>query len=129
MNDERPEHPDHADHVAKDLALAPLRFGLGQRLRETVVEGAREELFTPTEAPRLEQFLGADHAERVEQLRADDVLPALSTREREIGDPRLVAPRRPCDKRRVLIVWMRTGKEHARRRLEPSEEMHESSGT
>ncbi len=123
MDHERPEQPDHANHVAEHLAFAPLRLRFRQRLREAVVERAREELLAAIEPPRLKQFLRANDAQRVEQFRTDDVLPALAARQRQIRDARMVTSRGPRDERRVLIVGMRAGMKHARRRLQSPEEM------
>jgi hypothetical protein len=117
MNHEWPEQADHANHVAQDFALAPLRLGLGQRFREAVVERAGEELLAPVESPRLKQFLGANNAQRVEQLRADDVLSALPASERQIRDARVVTACGPCHERGVLIIRMGARMQDTRRRL------------
>ena len=95
-------------------------LGLRQRLRETVVERAREKLFAAVETSGLQQFFGADDAKRVEQLGPDDVLAAFTARQRQIRDSRVIAACRPCDERRVLIVWMCAGVENAGRRLKPA---------
>ena len=123
MNHEWPEQPNDANHVAEDLALVPFRLGLGQRFREAVVECAREELLAAVEPPRLQQFLGANDTKRVEQLRPDDVLPALAACQRQIRDARVVASCRPRHERRVFIIGMGARVEDARGRLQASEEI------
>jgi hypothetical protein len=52
-DDERAEEAQGAHHVREHDALAPLLGGLGARLREAVVEGAREELLAAVQAARL----------------------------------------------------------------------------
>src|SRR5207249_3634455 len=113
VNDERPEHADHAHEVAERVAFAPLHRGFRARLREAVVEGVTEELLRAVETPCLQELLGADDTERVKQLAADDVLPALASIQRDVRNSRMVAARRPRNECRVLVVWMRAGMKHA----------------
>ena len=125
MDHERPERADDANHVAEHLAFVPLRLGLRQRLREAVVERAREKLLAAVEPSGLQQFLGANDAKRIEELWTDDVLAAFTARQRQIRHPRVIAACRPCDERRVLIVGMCAGVKNAGRRLKPAEQMRE----
>ena len=76
----RTERADHADVVAEDLLLAPLleRFIDAERVAE--VDGAGEVLFGAVERCAREQFLGAQHRERFEELGADFVLPTFAAR-------------------------------------------------
>ena len=113
-------------HVAERVALAPLHRGFRARLREAVVERAAEELFAAVEAPRLQQLLGADDAERVEELGADDVLPALAAIQRDVRDARVIAARRPRDERRILIVGVGAGVKHAGRRLQALQDLRQA---
>ena len=126
VDHQRAEGANDAHHVAEHLALVPLRRRLGARLREAVVERPREELLAAVEPPRLQQLLGADHAEGVEELGADDVLPALAAVERQVGHARVVAARHAGDEARVLVVGMRAGVEHAGRGLQPLEQLHQA---
>src|SRR4026208_2612663 len=119
MNYERAERADDANHVAEHLAFVPLRLGLRQRLRETVVDRAREELLAAVETPGLQQFLGANDAKRIEELWPDDVLAAFTARQRQIRHSRVIAACRPCDKRRIFVVWMCASVKNAGRRLKP----------
>ena len=78
IDHQRTEHADDPHHVAEDLALVPPLRGLVAPLREAEVERAREELLAAVQPARLQQLLGANHAERVEELGADDVLAAFA---------------------------------------------------
>ena len=80
--------------------------GLLEGLREAVVERPREELLAAVERAGLQQLLGPDDAERLEQLRADHVLAAFAPVERQVRHARVVAPRHPRHERRVLVVGM-----------------------
>ena len=48
----------------------------------TEIERAREKLLAAIETTRLQQFFGADDAERVEEFRPDAILPALAAIQR-----------------------------------------------
>ena len=126
IDHERPEHANHAHHVAEDLALVPARGGFVAPLREAEVECAREELLAAVQTTGLQQLLGADDAERIEQLAADDVLPALAAIERQIRDARVIAAGCARQKRRVFIVGMRAGVQHAGRRLQSLQQLHQA---
>jgi hypothetical protein len=126
VDHERAEGANHAHHVAEHLALVPLRRRLVARFGEPVVERPREELLAAVEPPRLQQLLGADDSEGVEELGADDVLPALAAVQRQVGHARVVAARHAGDEARVFIVGMRAGVEHAGRGLQALEELHQA---
>src|SRR5215470_9272037 len=85
-----------------------------------------EELLRTIEAPRLQQLLGANHAERVEQLRADDVLAALAAVQRNVRDARMIAARRLRNERRVLVIGMRAGVQYAGCRLQPLQDLRQA---
>src|SRR5262245_65289297 len=84
INHQGTEHPNHPHHVAENLALVPSHRGFGAPLREPEVECACEELFPAVQPARLQQFLRTNHAKRIEELCADDVLAALASVERQI---------------------------------------------
>jgi hypothetical protein len=98
-DNQRTERADDADHVVEHILLGPARCRLGARLRESEINRAREELVAAIEPARLQQLLGANDAKRIEQLAADDVLTALATGQRQIGDARVVAACRPRQER------------------------------
>ncbi len=127
-DDERAVLPDDADHVAQHLAAAPLRAGFLERLREAVVHGAGEELLAAVQAASLQQLLGADDAERFEQLGADDVLAAFTAIERQIRHPRVLGARQCRNQRRVLVVGVGAGMKGAGGGLEPAEQEREPGG-
>ena len=62
-----------------------------------------------------QQLLRADHTQRVTQFVADQVLPAVATREREIRRLHVLPPRQPREKPRVLVVRMRADHQDTRR--------------
>ncbi len=126
--DERPEHSDVTDHVGEHVLLAPLLIRFGHRLREAEVVGSREQLAGAVERAGLQQFLRTDDAERVEQIRADDVLAALAARQRQISDPRVIVTRQRRDERRILVVGMGSRLDDARRGLQGLELLHQPGG-
>src|SRR4030095_16578419 len=75
--------------------------------------------------PCLQQFLGADDAERVEQLGSDDVLSPLAAGQRQVCDAGVVTARRSRPERRIFIIGMGTGMEDACCRLQSSENVRE----
>ena len=92
-DDLRPERAHHLHDVAEQRILRPVLEGLGGGLREAEVVRAREELMRPVDAPRGEQLFRANHAERLAELVADEVLSAVAAREREIRGLRADCPR------------------------------------
>ena len=116
---------DHAHVVAEDLVVAPLLERLFDAEREAEIDRAREELLGAVEAMRREQFLGAQHRERHEQLGANLVLPAFAVRRRDERRAIALAVREVRQHRVVLVVRMRRrhhevadGVELAQRELE-----------
>ena len=80
------DHADQAHVVADDLVLAPLLERLVDAERVAEVHGAREVLLRAVEAVQRPQLLGAQHAERLENLGADLVLSAVAARGRRQHD-------------------------------------------
>jgi hypothetical protein len=80
-------------------------------------------LFAAVKPARLQQFFGADDAERLEEFRADHVLPAFAAIERKIGDARLLAPRQTRDERRVFIIRVRARVQRARSGLQTAQQL------
>ncbi len=78
----------------------------------------------PTVEPaRGEQLLRPDRAEALAELVADQVLPAVAAREREVGHVHLTPAREPREQLRVLVVRMRTDDEHAAGDGEPAHQL------
>ena len=83
------------------------RFLRAERVAE--VHGSGEVLLGAVELVRRQQLFGAQDAERIEQLRADLVLPAVAARRRHQRHAHAQAPRVPGQHRVVLVVGMRRG--------------------
>src|SRR5262245_57655203 len=85
-----------------------------------------EELLGTIETSRLQQLLGANDAERVEELRADDVLAAFAAVQRHVRHARMIAACRPCDEGRIFVVRMRACVQHAGGSLQSLEHLHQA---
>ena len=107
------EGADDPDHVAEQRIAGPLCPGVVDGLGVAEVVGPREELAGAIDPPRGQQLFGAQHAEAVAELGADEVLPALAPIEREIGGVRAFAPRQEGDQLRVLVVRVRADDQDA----------------
>ena len=99
------------DVVAEDLVAAPLLERLLDAEREAEVDRAREVLLGAVEAVQRRQFLGAQHAERLEDLRADFVLAAVAARRRRERRAVALAAIQHHQQPVVLVVGMR-GRHH-----------------
>ena len=102
-----PRHAHEADEVADRLLAAPLLVRLLDAEREAEVHRAAEELLAAVEAVRRQQLLGAEHAERLEQLGADLVLAAVAARQRRVDDAEALPVTLHRDEAVVLVVGMR----------------------
>ena len=108
-DDVGPQGPDVPDEVAENLGPAPLleRFLRTERVAE--VHRTGEVLLGAVVLVRRQQLFGAEDAERIEQLRADLVLPAVTARRRHQRHAHAQAPGVPRQHRVVLVVRMRRG--------------------
>ena len=92
-----------------DLLAAPLLERLLDAERVAEVDRAREVLFGAVEAMHRRELFGPQHAERLEDLRADLVLAAIAARRRRergsIAEPAV----QHHEQRVVLVVGMRGG--------------------
>ena len=102
---------NHADVVAEDLLLAPLLEGLVHAEGIAEVHGAREVLLGAVIAVRGEQFFGAQHRKRFEQLGPDLVLATFATRRGNQRGAKAVAVSVKRQHGVVLVVRMR-GRHH-----------------
>ena len=84
---------------------------------------ASEILLGPVDAPGREQLLTADDAELVALLRADQVLSALTPRERKVRGPHMPAKRQVCKHLFALVVGMRADHHDAAQGAEPFERL------
>src|SRR6185369_8524215 len=76
---------DGPDDVREDAVVAPDGERFVRTFGETEVEGAGEHLLRAVNAPRREQLLRADHAEELALFIADEILPAVAARQREVA--------------------------------------------
>ena len=84
MSDERRSIRMTRTTSRSDVLAAPLLERFVEPLREAVVDHRREVLLVDAVVPvGQQQFLGADQAERIEQLRADRVVAAFAAVERQ----------------------------------------------
>ena len=121
----KPRDDDHraigsndANHVPKHVLAAPLLERLVEALGESIVGDAREMLVDAVVAIGDEQFLGADEAERVEELRANRVVARFAARQGQEGHARAQAATEHRQHPAVLIVWVSGGVHGARGRLQ-----------
>ena len=117
----RTERAYHTYHVAENGILGPVRIRLFGVLAEAEVIRAREVLLATINATRRQQLLGADRAERFAQFVTEQVLPAIATRERQICRFHMAALGQPRNDRRILIVGVRSHREHAARGADTGE--------
>ena len=108
-----PEPPHDPHDVLEDGVLGPVLPGLVQRLGVPEIVGAGEILPRAVEPPGGQQLLGPDQAERLPQLRADEVLSPLAAVD---GQVRGLGPHAPDEYRQqlgVLVVRMGPDHQHA----------------
>ena len=106
-DDVGPQGPDVTHEVAEDLLPPPLleRFLLAERVAK--VHRAREVLLGAIEAMRRQELLGAEDAQRVEELGANLVLSAVAARRRHERHPRPDVARVERQRGVVLVVGVR----------------------
>ena len=115
------EGPDDAHDVAERLLAAPLREGLLHAERVAELVGAAEVLLDPVVAVDRHQLPGPQHAERLEQLGADRVLPALAPRQREQARAQAEPAREADEHPVVLVVGVGGDEEDPARDAEPAQ--------
>ncbi len=106
-DDLRPKPADHPDDVLEDRVAGPVAPRLVLGLGEPEVVCAGEELAGTIETPRGEQLFGPEEAERLAQLRSDEVLPSLAAVEREVRRLGAHPPDEEREQLGVLVVGMR----------------------
>src|SRR5204862_3878336 len=105
------DHSNEPDEVARDLVASPFLERLVDAERVAEVDGAGEVLFGAVEAMKRRELLGAQHAERFEELGTDLVLSAVAAgRRRQRGALALSAVEHP-EQAIVLVVGMRGRRE------------------
>jgi hypothetical protein len=107
QHDVRSDRPDQPDEITDDFIPSPFLERLFEAERETEIDGAREVLFGAVEAVHGGKLLGAQHAERFEDLRPDLVLPAVSACRRRQRGPEAQALVQQDEERIVFVVGVR----------------------
>ena len=121
----RPERANHGDDVAEHRVTGPVLGRFLGVLGKPKVKCACEILTATVNAPRGEEFFGANRAEWFAEFVADKVLAAIAAREREIRRLDLPPAREPRNGLGVFIVRMRANDEHARRGRESAHQLVE----
>ena len=83
----------------------------------------------PSSVRACSSFLGADHAQQVGLLGADDVLATGSAGQRQVSGARVFASRMVGHERRVLVIGVRADVQDTGRRLQPLELSDNGAGT
>ena len=106
------ERAHDAHDVSERLLVAPLRERLFDAERIAELVGAAEILLDRVVPVKGQELACAQHAERVEQLRADGVLPAFTPRHREQGRVQAEAAGEAHQDAVVLVVRVGGDVEH-----------------
>ena len=120
-HDIRPVAANDPDDIPENSVMAPLFKGFRGRLGEAEIDRAGEELLGAIDAPGRQQLLGTDESELRALLGADEVLPALPARHREVGGSHVTAAREIGQHRGALIVRMGRDHEHRTEFVQPME--------
>src|SRR6185436_14221591 len=110
---QRAKSANDANHVSEHRFPVPLGEGLFARLAEAEVEGAGEELYRAIHPSRGEQLIGANDAEQLIQLGAQQVLAAVAPCERQVRGARLTSLREVSQQSAVFVVRVGAGMKHA----------------
>ena len=110
----RPKATDQAHHVAQHLVFAPDLQRLLDALRVAEVDRPREQLLRPVTMARLEQLLRPDQPQTRTQLGPNQILPAVTARDRQVRRPRQSPLSEVAEQRRILVVGMSGHVQHAR---------------
>src|SRR5215472_8637337 len=81
----RSEIPDYPNDVSKNFVVIPNAQRFFSRLRKSKIDRACKELVGVIDAPRIQQFLCSNNAEALAQFGAEQILAAVTTRNREIS--------------------------------------------
>jgi hypothetical protein len=110
----RLELPEDPDDIGQHLVVVPEAQRLLGRLGEAEIDGAGEELPPAVDAPRRQQLLRADEAQKIADLGTDQVLSAVAARHREVTRVRQPPLAEVGDEAGVLVVRVGGHVEHAR---------------
>ena len=119
---------DDAHDVGEDVVAIPEGERFLVAFRETEIVGAGEKLHAAVDAPRGEQFLGADDPERGAEFGADEVLPAVAAGEREVAGAIAVRAGEAGDQARVFVVGVGGDVKHAAHLVEGAQLLQDRAG-
>ncbi len=108
----RPDRANQAHVVCRDLVAPPLLERLFETERVAEIDGAGEVLLGAVEAVQRGQLFRPQHAEALEDLRADLVLSAVASRRGHERRAESLPAIQHHQQAIVLIVWMRGGFHH-----------------
>ena len=111
-DDLRAKTADGPHHVRENLLPGPLGERLVRGLGEPEVDGPGEELLAAVDGARRHQLVAADDAQPFPQLRADEILASLASRQRQIGGAHTHAAREGGDRVGVLVIRVRGDHQH-----------------
>ena len=103
--------------------MAPFLETLLRRFGEAEIDGAGEELLSAINAPGRQQLLGANDAELVSLLGADEILTAFTSRQRKVAGAHLAATSQIGQQRSVLVIGMRRDHQNAANHVEAIERL------
>src|SRR6266478_9280604 len=92
----RLEAPDDPHHVAENVVVPPLLKSFFRCLGESEIDRSRKKLLGAIDPTGRQQLLGAENAQLVALLGANQVLTALASCQREISGPQFTSAREIC---------------------------------
>ncbi len=116
------------DHVPQNLLVAPFRQRLVGALREPKIVGAGEELLGPVHPSSRQQFFCANDPQRLKELGAEPILPAVATGHGQVGRPGEDTTPQIGQQGVVLVVGVGSDMEHARIDGQPVDRLREAGG-
>jgi hypothetical protein len=108
----RPESAHDLHYITQQRLPRPVTVGFGGGLGVTKVVRSGEILMRAIDATSRQQFLSANDSQRLTQLVADQILPSIATREREVSCLDVASASEPRDQSRILVVRMRADSEY-----------------
>jgi hypothetical protein len=105
-DDVRPKRSHHAHDVAQHLPMVPDSQRLLVAFGEPEIDRPGEKLLATVQSPSGQQLLRADHSELLVELGAEQVLPAVAPRDRQVGRAKAAAAGEVRDQLRILIIWV-----------------------
>ena len=122
-----PEGANHSHHVTeRDIVPSPLLEGLVGILRIAEIGNSAEALFHAVIAIGGRQLQRAQHAQHVEQIASDFVLPAFAASERHQQRGHAFAARLESQHAAIFVVGMRDGLHQASGGLQAKQHLLQS---